>query len=345
MTVETATDGSSSREVGAGLRHRYCVYGIVVLSDTPLALPEYTQDGLGEVECLSAPASFFLAATQAVGGVAPSDTWYRYAVLHDGSTYARWDTIGEFVVAADGGRITCRRLDESSLESFQVYLLGQALSFALVRQGFEPLHATVVVIDDQAVAFLGDNAFGKSSLAACFLEAGHRLLTDDLLILRESRNRVLAYPGPPRIKLFPKIARRFPGLSAASRVQMNADTNKLILPLDEHRRCTRPIALDAIYALAAPRDACRRPGVSIETLPPREAFVELVKGTFNRRLVSQQRLKRQFDFAARLTNLIAVKRLSYPRAIDRLHEVRAAVLADLTREVRSAPTGEPRFSE
>ena len=50
MTVETATDGSSSREVGAGLRHRYCVYGIVVLSDTPLALPEYTQDGLGEFQ-------------------------------------------------------------------------------------------------------------------------------------------------------------------------------------------------------------------------------------------------------------------------------------------------------
>ena len=328
------------------MRHRYCVYGIVVLSDTPLALPECTQkDGLGQVECLNAPASFFFAATQAVGGVAPPDAWYRYAVLHDGSTYARWDTIGEFVVAADGSRITCRRLEESSLESFQVYMLGQALSFALVRQGFEPLHATVVVVDDQAIAFLGDNAFGKSSLAACFLEAGHRLLTDDLLILRESRNRVIAYPGPPRIKLFPKVARRFLGLTAASRVQMNADTNKLILPIDEHRRCTRPNGLDAIYALAAPRDACRSPGVSIETLPPREAFMELVKGTFNRRLVSQQRLERQFDFAARLTNLIAVKRLAYPRAIDRLHDVREAVLADLTRDVRSAPRVEPRFSE
>jgi hypothetical protein len=326
------------------LRHRYCVYGIVVLSDTPLALPECTQDGLGQVECLNAPASFFLTVTQAVGGVAPSDAWYRYAVLHDGSTYARWDTIGEFVVAADGGRITCRRLEESSLESFQVYMLGQALSFALVRQGFEPLHATVVVVDDQAVAFLGGNAFGKSSLAACFLEAGHRLLTDDLLILRESRNRVLAYPGPPRIKLFPKIARRFLGLTASSRVQMNADTNKLILPIDEHRRFTAPIALDAIYALAAPRDACRSPGVSIEMLPPREAFVELVKGTFNRRLVSQQRLERQFDFAAVLTNLIAVKRLSYPRAIDRLNEVREAVLADLTGGIRSVKV-ESRFPD
>src|SRR5439155_8977822 len=132
-------------------------------------------------------------------------------------------------VAADGGRITCRRLEESSLESFQVYMLGQALSFALVRQGFEPLHATVVVIDDQAVAFLGDNAFGKSSLAACFLEAGHRLLTDDLLILQDSPNGgILAYPGPPRLKLFPKMATRFLG-QTVNRVHLNADTAKLIL--------------------------------------------------------------------------------------------------------------------
>jgi hypothetical protein len=202
--------------------HRYCVYGIVVLSDTPLALPEYAHDGLGEVECLSAPASVFLTAIQGAALDRESDSWYRYAVLDDGSTYVRWDAIGEFLVAADGRRITCRRLDQSPSESFQVYMLGQALSFALVRQRFEPLHATVVVDDDQAVAFLGDNAFGKSSLAACFLAAGARLLTDDLLVLHESSGRVLAYPGPPRIKLFPKMARRFLG-DVATGVRQRAE--------------------------------------------------------------------------------------------------------------------------
>ena len=293
------------------------------------------------MECVSAPAAAFVEATESVGDDCGADTWYRYAVLREGSTYVRWRTIGEFLVAADGRRIMSRRFDHASLESFQVYMLGQALSFALVRQGIEPLHATGVVVDRHAVAFLGNNAFGKSSLAACFLEAGSRLLTDDLLILGESRNRILAYPGPPRIKLFPKIARRFLGQSAANRVRMNADTDKLILPIDEHRRHGRPTRLDTIYALAAPRDACRRPGVSIETLSPRQAFMELLKGTFNRRLVNQQRLERQFGFMARLTDLIAVKRLTYPRAIDRLPEVREAVLADLTRDVRPALNIQP----
>jgi hypothetical protein len=69
--------------------------------------------------------------------------------------------------------------------------------------------------------------------------------------------------------------------------------------------------------------------VSIEPLSPREAFVELVKSTFNRRLVNPQRLERQFGVMAGLADVISVKKLAYPRAIDRLQDVRRMVLADL----------------
>ena len=113
------------------------------------------------------------------------------------------------------------------------------------------------------------------------------------------------------------------------RVHMNADTDKLILPIDAHRSCAYPVPLKAIYSLAAPRDACRRLRVSIEPLSPREAFVELVKSTFNRRLVNPQRLERQFGVMASLADVVSVKKLAYPRAIDRLQEVRRMVLADL----------------
>jgi hypothetical protein len=335
MAVGTPTGGMYSREPRGDPRYRYGVYGIVVVSDTPLALPNYGHGALGQVEYLSAPASVFLTAMQGASFDPRSDSWYRIAFLQDGSTYVRWETVGEFLVAADGRRITCRAAEESSGESFQVYMLGQALSFALVKQGFEPLHATVVAVDDQAVAFLGGNAFGKSSLAACFLEAGCRLLTDDLLVLRESSREILAYPGPPRLKLFPKIASRFLG-QMGNRVHMNAHTEKLILPLDEHRRCSSPVSLKAVYSLVAPRDACRKPGVSIERLSPGEAFVELVKGTFNRRLMGPGRLARQFDAMAGLADRISVQKLTYPRAIDRLQEVRGMVLADLARGTRSA---------
>ena len=187
-------------------RYRYSVYGIGVASDAPLALPAYTNYCLGDVECVTAPATASLAELHGAGPDAQARGWYHHVSLADGSTYVRWDTIGEFLVAADGRRITCRRVERFSFESFQVYMLGQALSFALVKQRFEPLHATAVVVDGQAVAFLGSNAFGKSSLAACFLEAGHRPVDRRPADPGQSPNGILAYPGPPRIKLFPKIA-------------------------------------------------------------------------------------------------------------------------------------------
>ena len=155
-------------------------------------------------------------------------------------------------------------------------MLGQALSFALVKQGLEPLHATVVVLDDQAVAFLGDHAFGKSSLAACFLEwvpPVDRRSAHPAGVVR--RNPGVSRP-PAHQAVFPDcqpIAWRHD-----NRVPMNGDTDKLILPIDEHRRCARPVPLKAIYSLAAPRDGCRTPRVSIEMLTPRRSLRRVDQG-------------------------------------------------------------------
>ena len=240
---------------------------------------------------VSAPASVFLAAMRGRG----VRSAVRFLVpIRVPSTTARRTCGGtrsaSFSSPPTAAGSPAAGPERSSDESFQVYMLGQALSFALVKQGFEPLHATVVVVDDQAVAFLGGNAFGKSSLAACFLEAGvppvDRRPADPAGIVQPTSSRI------PVLRASSCFPRSPGGFSArrANRVRMNPDTDKLILPIDEHRRCGQPRATRRIYALAAPRDACRKPGVRIETLSPREAFVELVKGTFNRRLVSPPRL-------------------------------------------------------
>ena len=208
----------------------------------------------------------------------------------DGSTYLRWDGLAEFLVSADGlPAITFGWIGPASQEAFQVYLLGQALSFALVKRGHEPLHATSVVVDGRAVVFLGNSGFGKSSLAACFLRAGHQLLTDDLLMLREGPEGFTAYPGPPRIKLFPDMARRHLG-ERVTGPPMNLATKKRVIALEPHQRCLTPVPLGAIYALASPREVARKQRVRIETLSSRQAFVTLVANTFNYLIVGADRL-------------------------------------------------------
>ncbi len=310
--------------------HRYGVYGISLRSEVPLSLPEAEEPNLLEIGLSVGQPSMF---SKVVDGATlrPTPTaWYRHAHLRDGSTYLRWDGLAEFLVSADGFRITFGWIGAASWEAFQVYLLGQALSFALVKRGHEPLHATSVVVDGRAVVFLGRSGFGKSSLAACFLRAGHQLLTDDLLMLREGPEGFTAYPGPPRIKLFPDMARRHLG-ERATGPPMNLKTEKRVIALEPHERCVTPVPLGAIYALASPREVARKQRVRIESLSSRQAFVTLVANTFNYLIVGSDRLERQFHETGRLAAVAPVKKLIYPRRHGALPMVREAVLADLSR--------------
>jgi hypothetical protein len=307
--------------------YRYCVHGITLRSEIQLALSEGPSFGLPRVDVRTAGAAHFAEAIRHAQFEQPASSWYRHGRLADRSSYVGWDGIGEFLVSADGRTIECRRSECAAAESFEIYLLGQALSFALVRQGFEPLHATAVVVDGEAVVFLGQSGFGKSTLAACFLDAGYQVLTDDLLVLHERAGRLVAHPGPPWIKLFPKLARSFFGEEIVG-TPMNAGTPKLLLPLNRSQSCAGAVPLRTIYALASPRSGLRTAGIRIERLSLRAGFVELINNTFNYRVVDRARLERQFMGAAALVAVAPVKKLHYARSLSVLPAVRDEILSD-----------------
>jgi hypothetical protein len=312
--------------------HHYGVYGISLRSDLRLNYPEHPDPTVvAEVAIRNFDGrslSHLLEGvhTQSSGG------WGEYALLRDGSIYLRWPDIAEFVLSDDGGHILCCAAAGAALESWQTYLLGQVLSFALVKKGIEPLHATVVVVNGHAVGFLGKAGQGKTTLAAAFVAAGHKVLTDDLLVVREIENGVSGYPGPSRIKLFPDQAADLLGVNEG--VPMNTLTPKLVIPLAAHQFQSTAVPICALYVLETSTSTAG-PGARISRLHPRRALIELVTHTFNRVIVAPDRLRRQFDGAARLAARVPVKRLRYSRNLADLARVRDAVLADIDRLVSS----------
>jgi len=192
----------------------------------------------------------------------------------------------------------------------------------------------VVVIDGEAVAFLGGSGFWKSSVAASFLEAGHRLLTDDLLLMQATAGGVLAFPGPPRIKLYPKTARRFLGDTLAG-VPMHPETEKLILPLNANQSCSTAVPVKAIYILTGPGplEVLENKEIRLRPLLGRQGVVEMLSHTFNTRIQDPNRLERMLNEAARLVNLLPVRRLSFPRVWSQFTSVREAIISDLNRRV------------
>ncbi len=325
--IHAVTTASMDRD--SELRHHYGAYGVQIVSDRPLELPQHRGESLRRVEILHDDEAAFPQPESGLDEDAPPQPWHRYAFLADGSAYARWNGVGEFHVASDGHRMTCRQFARASAESFHVYMLGQALSCALINQGIEPFHATAVAVNEAAVAFVGGNGFGKSTLAAAFVRRGFPLVTDDMLVVDEAGGRLLAHPGPPRLKLFPQIARRVLGVTDDLGA-MNSETPKRILPLTGSSACPTPIPLGAIYILAAPRHTARCVGISAESLAPRAAFVEMLGAAFNRRrLGGAARVERQFHLTVRISETVPVTRLHYPRIAGAIGDVVQAVLADL----------------
>jgi hypothetical protein len=153
------------------------------------------------------------------------------------------------------------------------------------------------------------------------------LLTDDLLLLQSRTRATVAFPGPARIKLFPKVARKFLA-DASSGVPLNPKTQKQIIPLNDIRVCSLSMPLAAIYVLDSPNKA-HDSSVRITSLTKREAFVRLLENTFNRVIVDSDRLRRQFEVTHALADIMTIRKLSYPRSLEHLPFVREAILSDL----------------
>jgi hypothetical protein len=312
--------------------YRYSVYGVRVTSDMSFDFPaaRETDTPLAEVEFVGCTESDFPAS-----GHVPdlgAQALFECRLLPDGSTYVRWSDLYAFHIEPDGLRVSCRQLARGHHGVLQNFLFGQALSFALVRQGLEQLHAAVVGIEDAAIGFLGDCTFGKSTLAASFVRAGHRLLTDDLLMIDRRTDAPIALPGSGRIKLEPDSALAL--LSDTTRgVLLNPDSSKRSFPLTEDCVQRTGLPLTRLFVLPSPDERDDITEIEIRPLSRTGMFKELLKSSFNIKTFDRPRLEKHFEFAAALASDVEGLTLRYPRGLHHLREVREAVVEHVHRTV------------
>ena len=128
-------------------------------------------------------------------------------------------------------------------------LLGPALALILHQRGLLVMHASVVARGDHAVAFLGKNGWGKSTIAAALHTKGYDLVTDDVAAVRFDADGPYVFPSFPQMKLWPE---------AATLLGSALDSLSILHPDFDKRgwRAERgfssvPRRLERIYALAS----------------------------------------------------------------------------------------------
>lgn len=218
------------------------------------------------------------------------------------------------------GQIRGHLLGPGGRDQMELRLLGPVLAYWLERLGLPALHASAVCLDaGGAVGFLAHPGAGKSSLAAMLVQAGARLLTDDVLPIEEVDGTFLARPGFPQMRLEPDTARLFRGRTEGL-AAISPDDSKLHVPADAF--CAAAVPLAALYVVE------RRPGpLEIVPLPRRQAVIELVRHSFSPYLVEAAGLQpRRLDLFSRLVRQVPIHRLLYPSGLERLPQVAEAVL-------------------
>lgn len=300
----------------------YGVYGLTLESDTSFTLPA-ARPGENDQTIL-----FTLNAAEVEAGLADltldANEPVHQIILANGGLYMRWQGLFDLLVSSDGARICCRNFSRCGFDYIEAYVMNYAVSAALLQQGEETLHATVVDINGCVIGLLGTSGAGKSTLASFLRTIGGEIVTDDVLRICISQGMALAYPGPHRLKLFPEAARRFlPDASPSSRWSPMRD--KSVFDLGVAGAARAPRHLNALYHLRSPET--EKDGLIVVTrLGGRELFRTISASTMNNALQTPGRLLRHFRFVERLARVVPVYGLAYPRRFEALEDVADAIM-------------------
>jgi len=128
---------------------------------------------------------------------------------------------GEEIVVAPAAE---RGHGEELAAALEPLLMPAALSFLLhQRKTIMPLRASVVSVDGEAVALLGNPGLGKSTLAAALIQRGARLLSEDLAVVRPGAQGLEALPGPQRLSIWPDSLKHL-GIDVEQTTSLRAHT-------------------------------------------------------------------------------------------------------------------------
>lgn len=298
----------------SGSTYECSAYGLSIRSNAPLpSMHEATVRNEGDGFLVELVSQSEMPGVERVGGEADSIV---YDILSSGDVYVRVMTVFEAIIQRDGLAARCAPLIPIDDPAFETNVLHSLVAIALMLRGEETLHATVVAIDDKAVALLGPSGVGKSTLAACLVARGAQLVTDDVLRLRFEKENAYAFCGPVRLKLFEDSAKCL-STPLSSKGRFNRLSGKLLFDVEGgQRREAYPLA-----ALAWLGDGASGAGIEVEEIKGTDVLGLILGSAMVSRHLEAERLGRQLLFMGELARRVPLYSVRYGRRFSMLPDV------------------------
>lgn len=288
----------------------YRTYGFCVASS--FVLPELVRDqGACEVQIRRGTAGHVPNATVNEDG---------HEVSGD-DVLLSFPRVGAFRIR--GGReIVVEPLPGVDEAVVRLSLLGPALAVLLHQRGLLVLHASCVVVDGAAVAFLGDSQWGKSTTAAALYRSGRPLVADDVLAVDLHSGFPTVRRAFPQVKLWPESVKA---------LGIEPQELRTIHPALEKRAFRAQVGFgDDDLPLARLYVLSDGPEVRVEGLEEQEAFVELIRHSHAASLLRDTGTETaHFGQCTSLARGGLVRRLTLGGSLERVPEVIRSLEDDL----------------
>lgn len=293
--------------------HRYRLHGLTLASTIELPELPPAADGTPDVSVETGEVP------ERLGGGAREGGFYQV----EPERVLLWMPGEARFLVENGRQIRVQPAGGGDPAEIRRLLLSSPLGALLRQRGLMVLHASAVAIDGAGVLFIGGPNSGKSTLAARFLEAGGRVLSDDIAAVRfASDGQLWIEPGWAELKLWPDSLAAL-GRDQALLPRIRPDSGKRVLRFPE-RFDPAPLPLRAIYLLEPGRGAS-------EVLAPLEGMARgaaLLHHTYRAELIEGTGPRKQlYAHIGRLSADVRLTRLARPAdrffdqaVVDRLGE-------------------------
>lgn len=314
--------------------HRYRHYGLAVEANVALpGLPE-TEFGSPDVRIEVTRASerpHVDRSWTAIGTLSgawrtPAGAGSRLRLQFEGVAGAWGDLLID-----DRGESMRLTLDESSdLDDACELLTATVFSCVLTQRGLTCLHASVVAIEDRAIALIGAKGAGKSTLALALARRGGRLVSDDVAAVSLHDGTCWVAVGRAALRMRPDSAATLSaGFTALRPVWATAPPtlDKRYYEPEEHMRSLADARLPlAGVFLLAPRGSTAT--ATVRTVAPAELLPALLANRHTAAVLDPAGHRRDFACLGALVQCVPGHELSRPDDLDTVAGVAAAVLTE-----------------
>jgi len=243
----------------------------------------------------------------------------------------------EFVVDRNGAKVWGTWSNAVSADERTSYLLGLVLSFVLCLRGVPCLHASAISVGNKAIAFIGHEGTGKSTIAAAFAMRGCPVIADDLVALTPLDGTFLAQPGYPWLRLRPSAINALSHENIELPILWPTEDGlyfDLDLTQTGYTFERRALPLAALYFCNQPGDDA--PGTFIDAMPESPGLMALVANTWATRVLNPLMRAREFETLSQLSATVPLRRLRTGPNRSSASELTKAILSDF-QQIPSTP--------